>query len=99
MKISASEALDKREQRIEAPVINSESEVLEEVISAEETEIVDEKPDEWVIKVGEQWFSLLCPFTLVDLREDAAVLSADVARAQAHRITHIKRMVCSIESL
>jgi len=95
MKIYASEALDKRESKIEAPVINSEPEVLE----VEQLVVVEEKPDAWVIKVGEQWFKLLLPFTLVDLREDAAILTADVARAQAHRITRIKKMACFIEML
>lgn len=96
MKIYASDLLDKQEPKQEAPVINSESEVLEEVTKIEETEVVDEKPDKWVIKVGDLWFKLLCPFTLVEKRDEAEVLSADVARAQAHRITRIKRMVCEI---
>ena len=95
MKIYASDVLDKQGQKETAPVINSESEVLEEVNNIEETEVVDE----WIIKVGEQWFKLLCPYTLVDLRKDAAILTADVARAQAHRITNIKKMACSIEKL
>jgi len=86
--------LDKQEQPEIAPVIGSESEVLEEeVTKIEETEVVDE----WVIKVGEQWFKLLLPFTLAELREDAAILTADVARAQAHRIVRIKKLNCSIE--
>lgn len=94
MKIYAKEVLDKQEQPKIAPVINSESEVLEEeVIKIEEPEVVDA----WVIKVGEEWFKLLLPFTLVEKREDAAILTADVARAQAHRITRIKRMACYIE--
>jgi len=88
--------LDKQEQPEIAPVISSESEVLEEeVTKIEETEVVDE----WVIKVGEQWFKLLLPFTLVESRSDAAILTADVARAQAHRIVRIKKMACSIEKL
>lgn len=94
MKIYPSDLLDKQEQQKNAPVISSESEVLEEeVTKVEETEVVDA----WVIKVGEQWFKLLLPFTLVEKREDAAILTADIARAQAHRITRIKRMACSIE--
>ena len=94
MKIYASELLDKQEPKQEAPVISSESEVLEEeVTKVEETEVVDA----WVIKVGEEWFKLLLPFTLVEKREDAAILTADVARAQAHRIARIKRIACSIE--
>ena len=99
MKIYAKEVLDKQEHPEVAPVINSESEVLEEVIKIEEPEVVDVVPDEWVIKVGEQWFKLLCPFTLVESRSDAAILTADVARAQAHRIVRIKKMACSIEKL
>lgn len=92
MKILESEALKKREQPSVAPVENSEPSA-EEVIE----EFVEEKPDTWVIAVGELWFKLLCPFTLVESREDAAVLTADVARAQAHRITRIKKMACTIE--
>lgn len=95
MKIYAKEVLDKQEQPKVAPVINSESEVLEEVIKIEEPEVVDE----FVIKVGEEWFKLLLPFTLVEKRSDAAILTADVARAQAHRIVRIKKMACSIEKL
>lgn len=95
MRIYASELLDKQEPKQEAPVISSESEVLEEVTKVEETEVVDE----WVIKVCDEWFKLLLPFTLVEKREDAAILTADVARAQAHRITRIKKLNCSIESL
>lgn len=97
MRIYESELLDKQGRKETAPVVNSESEVLEEVTKIEETEVVDESPDKWVIKVGDLWFKLLCPFTLVEKRDEAEVLSADVARAQAHRITHIKRMACEIE--
>lgn len=48
MKILESEALKKREQPSVAPVENSEPSV-EEVIE----EFVEEKPDTWVIAVGE----------------------------------------------
>jgi hypothetical protein len=90
MRIYPKDLVDKQEVEIIPPAIIPEAE-QEEVIEAQENvpTTVDEK---FVIKVGDLWFKLLCPYTLVESRDDAAILSADVARAQSHRILRIKKM-------
>jgi hypothetical protein len=90
MRIYPKDLVDKQEVEIIPPAVIPEAE-QEEVIEAQEDvpAPVDEK---FVIKVGDVWFKLLCPFTLVEERENAAILSADVARAQSHRILRIKKM-------
>lgn len=97
MRIYEKEVIDKQESKKETPVVDSELEVLECVAKVEEPKFVEEISDTWVIKVGDLWFKLLLPYTLVESREDAVILTADVARAQAHRIRSIKKMSCSIE--
>jgi hypothetical protein len=90
MRIYEKDLVDKQEVEIIPPAIIPEAE-QEEVIEAQEDVAapVDEK---FVIKVGDLWFKLLLPFTLVESRDDATILSADVARAQSHRILRIKKM-------
>lgn len=87
MKIYERDVKDRQEQKEIVPAVIPETEILE--VMEEVAVPVDEK---FVIKVGDLWFKLLTPFTLVEEKKDAAVLNADNARAQSYRILHIKKL-------
>ena len=98
MKIYEKDVKDKQEQEKIAPVVIPEAETVE-VIEAKEDAVPVPVEEKFVIKVGDLWFKLLTPFTLVENKEDAAVLDADKARAQAYRILRIKKLQNEIVSV
>ena len=94
MKIYASELLDKQEPKQEAPVISSESEVLEEVTKIEETEVVDERV---VIKLGDLWLKSFRPYLKTPDRTEAVLLDLRVAESYLPFIRLYRKIKGSIK--
>lgn len=97
MKIYASELLDKQEPKQEAPVISSESEVLEEVTKIEETEVVDEKADKFIIKLNDLWLKSFRPYLKTPNRTEAILLDLKVAESYLPLISLYRKIKGSIE--